>query len=52
MSSPTTSIDLCQDIVSKQRESLERFFDTFQCEDTWVLAEKILNHQGSIFFLV
>ncbi|AFS20338.1 MULTISPECIES: KpsF/GutQ family sugar-phosphate isomerase [Chlamydia] len=50
MRSPTTSIDLCQDIVSKQRESLERFFDTFQCEDTWVLAEKILNHQGSIFF--
>ncbi|AAP04970.1 KpsF/GutQ family sugar-phosphate isomerase [Chlamydia caviae] len=50
MGSPATAIDLCQDIITKQKESLERFFATFQCEGTWLLAEKILNHQGSIFF--
>ncbi|WP_348663757.1 KpsF/GutQ family sugar-phosphate isomerase [Chlamydia vaughanii] len=50
MGSPATAIDLCQDIVNKQQVVLERFFDTFHCQDTWLLAEKILEHKGAIFF--
>ncbi|EPP37777.1 Arabinose 5-phosphate isomerase GutQ [Chlamydia avium] len=50
MSSPGVAIDLCQDIVNKQQEALQRFFSSFQCKDTWLFAQKILQHHGAIFF--
>ncbi|WP_284441452.1 KpsF/GutQ family sugar-phosphate isomerase [Chlamydia gallinacea] len=50
MGFPGIAIDLCRDIVHKQQETLQRFFEAFQCEDTWVFAQKILQHRGAIFF--
>ncbi|SPN73645.1 Arabinose 5-phosphate isomerase KdsD,D-arabinose 5-phosphate isomerase,Predicted signal-transduction protein containing cAMP-binding and CBS domains,sugar isomerase, KpsF/GutQ family,SIS domain [Chlamydia serpentis] len=44
------STDVCQDILSKQKESINFFFQTFQSEETIQLVEKMLDHSGWVFF--
>ncbi|ANH78321.1 KpsF/GutQ family sugar-phosphate isomerase [Candidatus Chlamydia sanziniae] len=50
MSSSVISIDICEDILTKQKEALNFFFQTFHYKETLELAEKILHHSGWIFF--
>ncbi|WP_201456697.1 SIS domain-containing protein [Chlamydia sp. 17-3921] len=50
MSSSVVITDLCQEILSKQKEAVDAFFSSFQCENSILLVEKILKHSGWIFF--
>ncbi|AAD18666.1 KpsF [Chlamydia pneumoniae TW-183] len=50
MPSPMISTDVCQDILGKQKEAVDFFFQAFQPKEAMQLAEKILGHSGWVFF--
>lgn len=50
MSSSAVFIDICHEILNKQKDALDEFFKIFHGEEVAKLAEKILNHSGWIFF--
>ncbi|WP_100934602.1 KpsF/GutQ family sugar-phosphate isomerase [Candidatus Chlamydia corallus] len=44
------SAGVCQNILGKQKEAVDFFFQAFQSEEAMQLAEKILHHSGWVFF--
>lgn len=50
MCSQGVTVDICQDIIDKQKDNLKHFFDHFCCQSTWELVDRIIHHRGKIFF--
>lgn len=47
---PGIAEDLCLDIFHKQRQMISQYFANFQCASVRLLTEKLLEHQGAVFF--
>ncbi|AAF39499.1 KpsF/GutQ family sugar-phosphate isomerase [Chlamydia trachomatis] len=47
---PDVAEDLCLDIFHKQKQVISRYFANFHCDVVRQLTERLLCHQGAVFF--